>query len=944
MDSDSNESQLRFEVGAGSRPSRPSRPVDDSLLLLRGELEMEVAQLLSSDRELRAQTDELERLLKAENGTKGRTRLVSRRRLLGWSGAGLAGGAVLAVAGRAASAAALPGAATAAAVPSAVTLDAAVTSQQIFVPSPTGKAATDMVNILQALSDAVAGTAVVLQSSPSAVYAINQELPIPRGVRLTGTGVTSEKSSGGGAPSMPTLRQVANTPLQAIVASAAYLGGLYGPANPGKYPQFNKLYNNGKTRRPADSAIEVDHLAFDGQNGGTGSGNTEGHGVVLYSNGSDVHDCYFLNIANAAIVAADLNSAGEPCTVQTFENRIHDNTIINPGWFGIWVTNTPRSNSCTDGCIVNNIVVSPSQQQRSAGPNLNPSSSKYYEALHLANAAGWWVAENFLQACPGDGAFFNTTWGLHLVGNTVDGFGCYPQARRSYSGFNVTTAGQLKTHPGFIIGNLAAAYEVANPFAPGMQAPATATFAYFKLSMQSTAGSRPEPSYTAYVVEADNVAHQASQMPPPIAEATIPSGNLNKVSLPQGSTGAIKVGMGITDSLGAIPAGDTVKSVTPGTGSNPDVILLTKGANKAATGDTVSFTGPITVAWTYVNELTNAGMQVNRTNETATGTIQTVPVFVLPSKPPSSGSMPTITLIDPADYAGGEYINPLNPPSAGQIIVASATAAGTAAWEAATVSGGGSAVAGGVLSGDFPNPVFSPETVTSVTESGSISLPAWATRVRITCVGAGGGGGAGSTRMGGGGGAAGTAVEQVVETGGASTIEITIGSGGAGGSGGTSTASGGSGTDGGGTEIQLGSVTITAGGGVGGAGAASGSTAAPGAAYGAVTGTTTTVASGSSGGGSGSPGGNPFFFSPGGGGGGGMAGSGLGGSGGGAGSASAGGTAGATGVGSSSAGGAGAVGTDPGAPGGGGGGSASGGTGGVGGAGADGFVVIDVVG
>jgi hypothetical protein len=932
-------------TGSKDESQVPTRSTLSELEATKAELEGEFSRLLYSDRELQAQTYELERLLQAENGTKGRFHRVTRRRLLGWSGAGLAGGAALAVAGRAGAASPLPGVRSAAALPSAITLDAQVTTQQIFVPPPTGKAATDMVNILQALSNALAGTAVVLQSSPSAVYAIDQELPIPRGVRLTGTGVTSEKS-GGSTPPMPTLRQAANTPLQTIVASAAFLAGLYGPGNPGKYPQFNHLYNNGKTRRPADSAIEVDHVAFDGQNGGTGTGNTEGHGVVLFSNGSDVHDCYFVNIANAAIVAADFNSAGEPCSVQTFENRIHDNTIINPGWFGIWVTYTKGSDGCTDGYIVNNIVVSPSQQQRSAGPNLNPSSAKYYEALHLANAAGWWVAENFLQACPGDGSFFNTTWGLHLVGNTVDGFGCYPQARKSYSGFNVTTAGQTKTHPGFIIGNLAAAYEVANPFAPGMQAPATATFAYFKLSMQSTAGSRPEPSYTAYVVEADNVAHQASQMPPPIADATIPPGNLNKVSVPQGSTAGVKVGMGITDSLGLLPSGDTVKSVTAGTGSNPDVILLTKGATGAASGDTVSFTGPITVAWTYVNELTNAGMQVNRTNETATGTIQTVPVFVLPSKPPASGKMPTITLIDPADYAGGEYINPLDPPTQpfGQIIVAGGTAAGTAAWESATVSGGGSTVAGGVLSGDFPNPTFAPETVTTVSETGSVSLPPWATRVRITCVGAGGGGGGGATRMGGGGGAAGTAVEQVVETGGASTVEITIGSGGAGGTEGTSTTSGGSGTDGGTTEIQLGSVTIIAGGGVGGAGAAPGSTAAPGAAYGAGPGTTTTVASGSSGGGSGLPGGNPFYFSPGGGGGGGTAGSGQGGGGGGAGSAAAGGTAGVTGSGSSSAGGAGVAATTPGAPGGGGGGSVSSAAGGVGGAGADGFVVIDVVG
>ena len=422
---------------------------------------------------------------------------------------------------------------------------------------------------------------------------------------------------------MPTLQQVAGTSLHCMAGSVAYLNELYTSSSPGKYPQFTHLYKRpGSARAAADSAIEVDHLAFDGQNGGSGTGNTQGHGVVILSNGSKIHDCYFVNIANVANVAADCLVQRCALHQRDLRNRIQDNTIVNPGWYGILTTFTSGAQGCTDGVIQNNIIISPAQQQRTGGPTCNPSSQKYYEAIHLANAAGWWVVGNYMQACPGDGAYFNTNWGLHLVDNTVDGFGCYPQARKSYSAYNVTTAGQVKTHPGFILGNLAAGYEIANPFAPSVPAPASATFAYFKLTMQTDIPSnKTDPHYVAYIVEADNVAYQASQLPGPIADATIPAGNLNKVSVPQGTTVGVTVGMGIADKLGLLPNGDTVKQVTPGTGSNPDVILLTKGASKATTNDTVSFVGgPTSQGWTYVNNLYDSDMQVSRSNETVTGT------------------------------------------------------------------------------------------------------------------------------------------------------------------------------------------------------------------------------------------------------------------------------------------------------------------------------------
>ena len=937
--------------------SAPSTTAE--LMATKAALDSEQALQRACDQELQAQSELLEQLLGAERGTAAASQLMSRRRILGLAGVGVAGGASLIASGKA-GAAPLKRPMTAP-VPTATLLSslspAADTSSEstIRVAPPTGLAATDMVNILQALKDAKAGTNIVFQTSSSAVYAVDQELPVPRGVRLTGSGVTSESSSGAGAPAIPTLQQAAGTALHCIAGSVAYLNELYTSGNPGKYPQFTSLYKRpGSARAAADSAIEVDHLAFDGQNGGSGSGNTQGHGVVVLSNGSKVHDCYFVNIANAAIVASDCLYDAVPCTNETFENRIQDNTIVNPGWYGILSTFTSGAQGCTDGVIQNNIIVSPAQQQRTSGPNLNPSSEKFYEAIHLANAAGWWVVGNYMQACPGDGAYFNTNWGLHLVDNTVDGFGCYPQARKSYSGYNVATAGQDKTHPGFIIGNLAAGYEIANPFAPSVPAPASATFAYFKLTMQTDIpNDKTDPHYVAYIVEADNVAYQASQLPGPIADATISAGNLNKVSVPQGTTAGVTVGMGITDHLGLIPNGATVKQVTPGTGSNPDVMLLTKGASKATTDDTVSFVGgPTSVAWTYVNDLYDADMQVSRSNETVTGTISATPLrSITPAAPPAGKTAPTITLTDPADMAGGEYLDPTVPPSVGQIIVASNVTRlastgrfGVANWQTPTSTGPESGVAGGVLAGEFPNPLFSPDVIATVTTSGPFALPAWANRVRITCVGGAGGGGGGATRMGGGGGAAGTAVESLVEVGGEETIEVTIGTGGAGGAGGTSSVAGGNGTAGGATEVVLGSATVTAGGGPGGPGASPGSTGASGAAYAALPGVSTPVSSGGSGGSSGLGGGNPFSYSPGGGGGGGMGSGGQGGGPGGAGTAASGGVGGPTGSSSSSAGGAGETAIVPGAPGGGGGGSVGTGVGGTGGGGSDGFVIIEVIG
>ena len=805
-----------------------------------------------------------------------------------------------------------------------------------------------MVSILRALRSAKPGTSVVLQRSTKAVYAIDQELPIPRGVRLTGSGAP-------GTPTgpTPTLQQVAGASLQCIAASGNYLAGLYGPSHPGAYPQFNALYGNGIPTNRVWDAIEVDHITFDGQNGGTGSGNTHGHGLVMFTFEGKVHDCTFVDIANTAIFVADINYVGAGGSNRECENRVIDNTILNPGWYGIFVGNDPDGfGGSTDGHILNNVVWSPSQQQRAAGPLVNPGTGSYYEALHMSNAAGWWVANNLFGACPGNGAYFNTTGGLHLVGNTLDGFGCCPKARHAYVGFNITTAGQTKLHPGRIIGNLAVAYESTNPFAPDVPATSTNTYSYYKVTMETDPGRQPQPSYDAFVTEADNIAHQGSQFPPPIAGATVTT---NTVEVPHGAAAAVVAGMEITDALHLIPSGTKVTAVVPGSGSNPDTIELSATAHPGS-GDTVSFSGPTSIGFTYENAFPitvgsgNLGvaMTIYRSNQITTGTVDGTPVTTIRSTP--GFAAPTITLLDSERFAGGEFVA-APPAEAGDIIVASSppspTVVGTAVWQQALATGAIDGPVGGALSGTLPDPGFSPDVVTLMTESGSYAPPVWATTLRVTCIGGGGGGGGGGLapeggQAGGAGGAAGTTAEQVVPIAGSTAVAVSVGNGGAGGGGAAAGRPAGDGGAGGSTVVTVGGATVLASGGPGGPGASSGTNGVDGAAHGAPPGTTVSTPLAASGGPSGSAGGNPFAFSPGGGGGGGRAGAVRGGSGGGAGDATAGGPGGVTGASPTPAGSDGLTATAAGA-GGGGGGGGLGGAGGDGGDGAPGFVILEVV-
>jgi len=120
--------------------------------------------------------------------------------------------------------------------------------------------------------------------------------------------------------------------------------------------------------------------------------------------------------------------------------------------------------------------------------------------------------------------------------------------------------------------------------------------------------------------------------------------------------------------------------------------------------------------------------------------------------------------------------------------------------------------------------------VTVLTASGSYSVPAWARRLRIVCIGGGGGGGSGAAgtnaanRGGGGGGGAGGRAEaefDISEVG--ASLTVTVGAGGTAAASVTGTNSGAAGGAGGTSSVQDGSTFLV--GASGGSGGAAGTTA-----------------------------------------------------------------------------------------------------------------------
>jgi len=111
------------------------------------------------------------------------------------------------------------------------------------------------------------------------------------------------------------------------------------------------------------------------------------------------------------------------------------------------------------------------------------------------------------------------------------------------------------------------------------------------------------------------------------------------------------------------------------------------------------------------------------------------------------------------------------------------------------------------------------------TSSGTYTVPSWARRLQIVCIGGGGGGGSGAAgtnaaaRGGGGGGASGARVEEIFDVSELpSSLTVTVGAGGAGGAAVTGTTNGNNGSAGGNSTITASGSEILRGSGNGGGG------------------------------------------------------------------------------------------------------------------------------
>ena len=368
--------------------------------------------------------------------------------------------------------------------------------------------------------------------------------------------------------------------------------------------------------------------------------------------------------------------------------------------------------------------------------------------------------------------------------NRVEGFGCAPVPGVRYSAFTMTISANVKTHGGFLSGNIASTYEGLNPTGPSAPS-STNSYIYFDIQMQIE-----NYDHQGWFEHTSNAAFQDSQPPANIPDAQLVKGS-KAVSVPTGAAaGSVQTGMSIADGSGLIPLGATVVSVTERrfTAEHHHDVSSRQGF-----GDRGDLIPRAQFNRLVLHQRTSRlNHDVLATNEVITGTINPVPQV--------NGSG-TIELIDPATVKDGVFVTGV--PGADQVLTASSRAA--AGW-----------------AGPQGN-------ATVLTSCGTFAIPSGATRLRITCVGGGGGGGggaagvAGKTQAGGAGGASGCTSEQEVPVGTNKSLTVSIGAGGSAGAGGTGTGRGSAGGPGGNTAVTATGVLVVAQGGPGGSGSPNGS-------------------------------------------------------------------------------------------------------------------------
>jgi Right handed beta helix region len=133
-----------------------------------------------------------------------------------------------------------------------------------------------------------------------------------------------------------------------------------------------------------------------------GSGST--NGIVLLNWHVDVENVDVSGCGGSGIIDTNTNARGDAITNTSVNSRFENNFITNSGRYGFEVHDT--RNSVTDGFLVDNQI-----------------ASSGLDAIHLDNAAGWYISGNNVYGVGQNAISADRLYGTTISSNYIEDFG-----------------------------------------------------------------------------------------------------------------------------------------------------------------------------------------------------------------------------------------------------------------------------------------------------------------------------------------------------------------------------------------------------------------------------------------------------------------------------------------------------------------------------------------
>lgn len=224
-------------------------------------------------------------------------------------------------------------------------------------------------------ADTAAISAAIAGSSPGDEIVIQGRCLITAAITLLG-----DRSYRGESRTGTVLKQADGANLPAILASDSFMND-----------------------RPwTGTPIAIRHLRIDGNR----ANNTESvtNGIALRSWLSVVEDVLIENMGGNGILLTNKSLNGTGLQNTQVNGRISGNFIQHSGRHGIFVEDT--QNAVTDWQLMDNWI-----------------ADSGADAIHMDNAAGWFIQRNHLYGVRGNAVYANRLWGTSIADNYIEDFG-----------------------------------------------------------------------------------------------------------------------------------------------------------------------------------------------------------------------------------------------------------------------------------------------------------------------------------------------------------------------------------------------------------------------------------------------------------------------------------------------------------------------------------------